>query len=301
MTSTASSTSARRASEPSAGLAVLATGLRKRYGTRQALAGVDLHVDRGELVALLGPNGSGKTTTIEILEGFRTPDSGTVRVLGEDPATAGRRWRSRLGVVGQDSDDRAEVTVSEAVRDTARCYPDPVDPDGVIDAVGLRQQADVRVRRLSGGQRRRLDVARGIVGRPELLFLDEPTTGWDLRARHDFRDLCRRLRAAGTTILLTTHDLHEAAALADRVVVMLGGRVLAEGTPDTLGGQDARTPVVGWTVDGVEHGRRTPAPTALVSRLAAAVGHGGEIPDLCVTRPGLEDVYLALVGPEDVR
>jgi len=279
--------------------AVHVRGLRKRYGDKQAVAGLDLDIDHGEIVAVLGPNGAGKTTTVEILEGFRSRDGGDVRVLDADPVTGGHAWRARIGVVAQDSRDQAELTVAESVRHTARYYPRPADPDAVVDAVGLTAKAGARVRALSGGQRRRLDVALGIVGRPELLFLDEPTTGFDPQARREFWDLVGALRASGTTILLTTHDLAEAAYLADRVAVVRGGTVVADGPPEALGGRQARVPLVSWTQDGAARAERTTAPTALVAQLArTAAGADGEIADLRVTRPTLEDVYLELVGAD---
>ncbi len=285
---------------PGAAPVVHVRGLRKRYGDKQAVTGVDLDIHAGEIVAVLGPNGAGKTTTVEILEGFRSRDAGEVRVLGEDPATAGRAWRARIGVVAQDSRDQAELTVAESVRYTARYYPDPADPEEVVAAVGLTAKAGSRVRSLSGGQRRRLDVALGIVGRPELLFLDEPTTGFDPQARRTFWDLVTSLRTAGTTILLTTHDLAEAAHLADRVAVVSDGAVVATGTPETLGGPDARVPLVSWTQDGAAHSERTATPTAFVARLAATrAGADGEVADLRVLRPSLEDVYLGLLGHPD--
>jgi ABC-2 type transport system ATP-binding protein len=291
---------ARAPGAPGGPAAVRVRGLRKRYGDKQAVDGLDLDIARGEIVAVLGPNGAGKTTTVEILEGFRDRDGGEVSVLGTDPAGAGRAWRARIGVVAQDSRDQADLTVAESVRHTARYYPAPRDPDEVVAAVGLADKARARVRSLSGGQRRRLDVALGIVGRPELLFLDEPTTGFDPQARRVFWDLVRSLRAAGTTVLLTTHDLDEAAHLADRVAVVRDGRVVAEGTPETLGGPEARVPVVAWTADGVARTRRTGSPTALVAELAAtAAGPDGEIADLRVTRPSLEDVYLGLLQEDD--
>ena len=281
--------------------AVRVRGLRKRYGTgrggsQDALTGLDLDVARGEIVAVLGPNGAGKTTTVEILEGFRDRDGGTVAVLGEDPRRAGRAWRARIGVVMQDSRDQSELTVTEKVRATAATYPDRRDPEEVIAAVGLAEKAQARTRGLSGGQRRRLDVALGIVGKPELLFLDEPTTGFDPRARRSFWGLVTRLREDGTTILLTTHYLDEAAHLADRVVVVRDGAVVAEGTPDTLGGPEARTPLVAWDDDGVRRTERTERPTAAVARLIAAAGPDREVPGLSVTHPTLEDVYLSLIG-----
>lgn len=268
-------------------------GLRKRYGDKQAVDGLDLTVSQGEIVAVLGPNGAGKTTTVEILEGFRERDAGEVRVLGEDPGTGGREWRSRFGVVLQSGQDLAEATVGELVRHFALFYPSPRDPEQVIDAVGLREKERTRARQLSGGQRRRLDVALGIVGRPELVFLDEPTTGFDPQARRSFWDLVAGLRDEGATILLTTHYLEEAEALADRVVVVAGGRVVAEGTPAELGGRTARRAVVRWTEDGGPRELRTDTPTAAVAELARRLG---EVPGLQVLRPTLEDVYLALVA-----
>ncbi|WP_125773539.1 ABC transporter ATP-binding protein [Antribacter gilvus] len=293
----------------SSGRAVRVRGLRKRYGTpragfKHAVAGLDLDIDRGEIVAVLGPNGAGKTTTVEILEGFRERDAGEVAVLGQDPAHAGRDWRARLGVVTQESRDLGELTVAETIRATARYYPAPRDPDDVIAAVGLGEKARTRVRSLSGGQRRRLDVALGIVGGPELLFLDEPTTGFDPQARRSFWDLVESLRDGGTTILLTTHYLDEAAQLADRVLVVHDGALVAEGPPGTLGGAEARTPVVRWTQDGEPRSERTERPTELVARLAReTAGPDGEVPGLQVTRPSLEDVYLDLIGaaPETTK
>ncbi|MFC8798794.1 ABC transporter ATP-binding protein [Promicromonospora sp. NPDC057138] len=282
-------------------LAVRVRGLRKRYGNpragyKDAVAGLDLDVAPGEIVAVLGPNGAGKTTTVEILEGFRDRDDGAVEVLGQDPRRAGRAWRARIGVVMQDSRDMSELTVLEKVRAAAASYPDARDPGEVIAAVGLAEKARARTRGLSGGQRRRLDVALGIVGRPELLFLDEPTTGFDPQARRSFWDLVTGLRESGTTILLTTHYLDEAAQLADRVVVVRDGVVVAEGTPDTLGGPAARTPVVAWDDGGVRRTERTDRPTSAVARLIAAAGPDSEVPGLSVTRPTLEDVYLSLIG-----
>ncbi len=276
-------------------VAVRVRGLRKRYGSHQALDGVDLDVARGEIFAVLGPNGAGKTTTVEILEGSRSRDAGEVTVLGEDPATAGRAWRARLGVVLQEARDLTELTVAETVLATARYYQAPRDAGEVIAAVGLEESAGKRVRALSGGQRRRLDVALGIVGRPELLFLDEPTTGFDPEARRASWDLIRSLRDDGTTILLTTHYLDEAAQLADRAAVISDGRVVALGTPDTLGGAEARTPVVRWLDGGRPRAQRTTTPTALVARLVAEAGPGREIDGLTITRPSLEDIYLDLI------
>lgn len=275
-------------------LAVEVHALAKAYGGIPAVDGIDLQVQRGECFALLGPNGAGKTTAIEILEGYRARDSGDALVLGHDPGRPTGTWRSRIGIVLQTATDNAELNVHEVVSHFAHYYPSPRDPESVIEAVGLSEKRKTRTRNLSGGQRRRLDVALGIIGRPELLFLDEPTTGFDPEARRDFWELIRRLRADGTTILLTTHYLEEAEHLADRVAVIADGRVVAEGAPSSLGGREAGDAVVSWrTPDGVQTSR-TAEPTRLVSELAAQ--YGGEIPELTVRRPSLEDVYLALVG-----
>ncbi|WP_225752975.1 ABC transporter ATP-binding protein [Actinotalea sp. Marseille-Q4924] len=274
--------------------AVHVRDLSKHYGTKRAVDGLDLTVHAGEIFAVLGPNGAGKTTTVEILEGHRRRDGGEVLVLGEDPGTAGRAWRSRIGVVLQSSDDHAELTVRELVHHFARYYPSPRDPEEVIAAVGLTEKARTRTRQLSGGQRRRLDVALGIVGRPELLFLDEPTTGFDPEARLVFWDLIAGLRDEGTTILLTTHYLDEAEHLADRCAVVRDGRVVALDVPARLGDRAQRDAVVLWSEDGVRREERTAAPTAFVAALAGRLG--AEVPDLEVRRPTLEEVYLALIG-----
>ena len=271
--------------------AVDVTGLHKRYGDKLAVDGLDLHVDEGEIVAVLGPNGAGKTTTVEVLEGYRHRDSGRVTVLGEDPQAAGRAWRARVGMVLQDVAVGSESTVEELVAHYALFYPAPRDPDEVIAAVGLQDKAKTLIRRLSGGQRRRVDVALGIIGRPELLFLDEPTTGFDPEARRQFWDLILTLKAEGTTILLTTHYLDEAAQLSDRAGVIAGGRLIDIGAIDEIGGQDARIPVVRWRDGGVLHEERTTTPGAVVARL-------GEPDALEVIRPSLEDIYLDLVGAQ---
>lgn len=282
------------------GPAISVTGLRKTYGALRAVDGLDLEVSAGECVALLGPNGAGKTTTTEILEGYRHADGGEVRVLGEDPARAGRDWRTRLGIVLQSSRDLGDVTVREAVSHFARYFPAPRDPEDVIAITGLAAKADDRAGRLSGGQRRRLDVALGIVGGPELLFLDEPTTGFDPAARRDFWGLIETLQQDGTTILLTTHYLEEAERLADRVAVIASGRIIAQGTPATLGGRDNGVATVSWQEGGVPRSETTPTPTAFVAALTARLGVGsGEVPGLEVRRPGLEDVYLDLIGQHD--
>ena len=275
-------------------LAVSIRGLRKTYGDKTAVDDIDLDIRRGEVFALLGPNGAGKTTTVEILEGYRDRDAGQVDVLGQDPATAPRSWRCRLGIVLQTSAENAELTVEEMVRHFALYYPDPCDPDEVITAVGLDEKRRSRMRALSGGQRRRLDVALGIVGNPELLFLDEPTTGFDPQARRDFWELVRSLRTGGTTILLTTHYLDEAEQLADRVGVIAGGRIVALDTPKQLGGRSAHRARVRWDEDGAAREESTQTPTRLVGELAGRFG--GEVPGLQVVRPSLEEVYLSMIG-----
>ncbi|GAA4979919.1 ABC transporter ATP-binding protein [Yinghuangia aomiensis] len=274
--------------------AVRVRGLRKAYGSHTAVDGVDLDVRTGEIFALLGPNGAGKTTATEILEGQRGRDAGEVAVLGEDPARAGAAWRARIGIVLQESKDFAELTVAEIVRHFALYYPAPRDPDEVIDAVGLADKAGSRTTQLSGGQRRRLDVALGILGDPELLFLDEPTTGFDPEVRRRFWDLIAGLRADGTTILLTTHYLDEAEHLADRVGVLAAGRLVDVDTPARLGGRHLAPATVRWTEAGAPQEIATDAPTAEIAALSARFG--GEVPGLSVYRPSLEDVYLTLIG-----
>ena len=273
--------------------AISVRGLRKSYGSVQAVDGLDLDIARGEVFALLGPNGAGKTTTVEILEGFRHRDAGSVAVLGTDPARADRRWRARIGMVLQLTSE-PELTVAEMVRQFAGYYPRPRDPAEVIDLVGLGRLAGRLAHQLSGGQRRRLDVALGIVGRPELLFLDEPTTGFDPEARRQFWDLIRRLAADGTTILLTTHYLAEAEALADRVGVMAGGRLAAFGDPASLGGRLTEDALVSWDCAEGRQSVRTRLPARVVVELSGQLG--GDVPGLTVTRPSLEDVYLELIG-----
>jgi len=269
-------------------------GLRKRYGTTTAIDGIDLDVARGEVFALLGPNGAGKTTTVEILEGYRRRDSGTASVLGEDPAEASRNrpWRARIGIVLQLTTE-PELTVAEMIRQFAGYYPRPRDPGEVIELVGLAGLEGRRAHQLSGGQQRRLDVALGIVGRPEVLFLDEPTTGFDPEARRQFWDLIRRLAEDGSTILLTTHYLEEAEALADRVAVLAAGQLVALGEPATLGGRAASDAQVSWDTPDGRRTVSTTEPARVVVELAAQYG---DLPGLTVTRPSLEDVYLQLIG-----
>jgi ABC-2 type transport system ATP-binding protein len=280
-------------------MAVRVRGLTKRYDGRAVVDGVDLDIRTGECVALLGPNGAGKTTTVEILAGIRRRDGGTVEVLGTDPATASRAWRSRVGVVTQTTGEGNALTVRETVDHFATYHAQPQETASLLDAVGLAEKAGSRVDRLSGGQRRRLEVALGVQGRPELLFLDEPTTGLDPQARRHFWMLIQGLRDQGTTILLTTHYLDEAAHLADRVGVIAGGRLLEVAAPAALGADLRREATVRWLEDGAPREVVTAEPAALLRDLLA-VTPTGEIPDLTVTRPGLEDVYLRLVGtPSD--
>ena len=271
--------------------------LRKVYGDVVAVDDVSFDVAEGECLALLGPNGAGKTTTTEILEGYRKPDGGTARVLGVDSASGGLSWRAQLGIVLQADRDLGDLTVREAVTHFAGYFPDPRDPDEVIAAVGLTEKAKARNSKLSGGQRRRLDVALGIIGRPKVLFLDEPTTGFDPAARREFWDLIAGIKADGTTILLTTHYLEEAEHLADRVAVIARGRIVAMDTPTRIGGRADGTSIVSWSEGGVDRTEQTANPTQFVLDLSARFG--GEIPSLQVHHPTLEDTYLALLKSQE--
>ncbi|WP_010205547.1 ABC transporter ATP-binding protein [Salinibacterium sp. PAMC 21357] len=273
--------------------------LRKTYGSFAAVDSVSFEIQRGETFALLGPNGAGKSTTIEILEGYRDRTGGSVKVLGVDPGKGRLDWKARLGIVLQSSGESGNVTVREQLTHFAGYYPNPRKVDEVIASVGLEEKAGTLIRKLSGGQRRRVDVALGIIGNPELLFLDEPTTGFDPEARQQFWQLIRSLKADGTTILLTTHYLDEAAQLGDRAGVIAGGKMIDIGAIDEIGGQEARTPIVRWrdsdtaTGRGAVHEERTHSPGAVVASLMAA---GAEPAGLEIVRPSLEDIYLQLVS-----
>lgn len=272
-------------------------GLKKSYGDVHAVRGVDLEIAQGEIFSLLGPNGAGKTTTVEILEGYRNRDAGSVSVLGFDPQTRGeqsRNWRNRIGIVLQTSADAGDLTVLETIKHFSGYYSNPRKVDEVIHAVGLVEKADALIRNLSGGQRRRLDVALGIIGSPELLFLDEPTTGFDPEARRAFWALIKQLRSNGTTILLTTHYLDEAEALADRVAVINKGVIVEVSTPGELGGRATSQATVQWRDGDSIKSEKSDNPTALVAQLSARFG--GDIPELVVSRPSLEDIYLEMIG-----
>ena len=278
------------------------SGLRKSYGSTHAVDGLDLAIEQGEIFALLGPNGAGKTTTVEILEGFRDRDAGEVKVLGFDPATKGRTgqaWRDRIGIVLQSTSDAGDLSVKETVAHFAKYYANPRDVDEVVNAVGLAEKSKELIRTLSGGQRRRLDVALGIIGAPELLFLDEPTTGFDPEARRAFWALIKNLRDSGTTIVLTTHYLDEAEALADRVAVINRGLIVEVSTPALLGGRATSLATVSWLSENGPQSERTDNPTALIKKLTE--GFKGEIPELTVRRASLEDIYLEMIGGADVH
>ncbi len=296
--------------------AISVAGLVKRYGDHDVVAGLDLEVQQGEVFAFLGRNGAGKTTTTEILEGYRTRDAGSVSVLGEDPASAGASWRAKLGIVLQESRPLGALTVKETLRLYAAYFPQPRPVAEVIALVGLDEQADQRAGRLSGGQARRLDVAVALIGRPQLVFLDEPTTGFDPEARRQFWSVITGLRDLGTTVFLTTHYMDEAQVLADRVGVLRGGRLAALGTPAELqalrgdveirfslppGLSPTDLPTLSAGVSPAAGACRleTTAPTADLAVLCGwAEQRGIELPDLAVTRPTLEDVFLAIAGDD---
>ena len=305
-------------SADAADIAIEVCGLRMSYDGVEAVRGIDMRVSRGEIFALLGPNGAGKTTTVEILEGHRKRTAGDVSVLGEDPDRADRWWRSRVGVVLQTSRLEPQLTVRECLELYAGYYPAPSSVQEVIELVGLKKRSEVRCGQLSGGQQRRVDVALALIGNPELVFLDEPTTGFDPSARRSAWEMIDGLRQLGKTVFLTTHYMDEAEALADRIVVLKGGEIVAEGTPVTLGGRDRAAYQITFTLPpGVAIGElptEAGSPSALgeagkliieteqvMPTLRALSGwameHRYDIPDLLVRRPALEDVYLALTEP----
>jgi ABC-2 type transport system ATP-binding protein len=294
-------------------------GLVKRYGSLEAVAGIDFEVRRGEIFAFLGPNGAGKTTTVEILEGFGRRTEGQVSVLGHDPATAGGAWRDRVGVVLQESEPEPGLTVRECLAMYAGFYRAPRDVDETIALVGLTAKAGTLGNRLSGGQRRRLDFALALIGDPELIFLDEPTTGFDPSARRAAWEVVAGLRQLGKTVFLTTHYMDEAESLADRITVLSAGRIVAEGTPQTLGGRDHMATAISFTLPDRVRARELPpvlSPLAEPGPAGAIVLHspsplahlrmlgdwalrlGFDLPDLDVHRPTLEEVYLSLTGAD---
>ena len=280
--------------------AIEVQGLRKAYGEREAVQGIDFEVRRGEVFGLLGPNGAGKTTTVEILEGYRSRSAGHVSVLGHDPADRDPDLRARMGIVLQSSGIYQYLTVRESVAHWAGFYPRPRDVDEVISIVGLEGSVDQRANKLSGGQQRRLDLALALVGDPELVFLDEPTTGFDPAARRTAWGTVKSLKELGKTVLLTTHYLDEAQALADRVAIIKDGRILVEGPPSSLGAGSGRSLVSWRREDGERETRETDDPTALLHELTgAALARGERLEDLSVTRPSLEEVYLELTAEAD--
>jgi ABC-2 type transport system ATP-binding protein len=279
--------------------AISVRGLRKSYGALEAVRGIDFEVARGEVFGLLGPNGAGKTTTVEILEGYRSRDGGEVAVLDQDPATAGGAWREWIGVVLQSSAMYETLTVEETLRLFAGYYERPRPVDEVVELVGLGEKRGDRVRRLSGGQRRRLDFGIALVGDPELIFLDEPTTGFDPRARRQAWETIRGLRGLGKTILLTTHYLDEAEQLADRVAVLAQGRIVASGTPAELTGS-VRATEIRYRENGREVVVETDEPTRVLNELTGrALAERRELDGLQVRRPSLEEVYLSLTEEKD--
>jgi ABC-2 type transport system ATP-binding protein len=299
--------------------AIRVAGLRKRYGRLEAVDGLDFEVAEGECFALLGPNGAGKTTTVEILEGYRDRDAGEVEVLGFDPRAGPRELRERVGIVLQSSGHFRELSVTEVLDLFGGYYPRPRATAEVVELVGLGDKAGARIKTLSGGQQRRLDLALGLVGDPDLLFLDEPTTGFDPSARRRSWELIESLRDLGKTILLTTHYMDEAQSLADRVAILAAGRIVASGTPDSLGGRDEGEAQIAFRLPGgatladlpdglaaraaVDGGRvvlRTGEPTRSLNLLTGwALARGEELDALTVTRPSLEDVYLRLTAAQE--
>ena len=276
--------------------AVRVRGLTKSYGAHEAVRSIDFEIQPGEVFGLLGPNGAGKTTTVEILEGYRKRDAGEVEVLGEDPQQAGKEWRERLGVVLQSSSLYPALTVRESIETFGGYYRERRDPGEVIEIIGLEEKADARVRTLSGGQKRRLDLGLALVGKPDLIFLDEPTTGFDPGARRSAWETIRNLRALGTTILLTTHYLDEAEQLADRVAVLREGKIVREGSPAELTGETTLTEIR-FRRNGEVVVEQTTEPTRRLRELIEEAG-GAELAELEVRRPTLEDTYLRLIGDD---
>jgi ABC-2 type transport system ATP-binding protein len=298
-------------------VAVVVEGLRKSYGALEAVRGVSFQIKEGEVFALLGPNGAGKTTIVEILEGYRRASAGTVQVLGMDPQKGGRRYRERIGIVLQQSTTEPYLTVEEILRQRTYWYPHPTSVDQVIAMVGLEDKRHARLRTLSGGQQRRLDLALALIGDPDLIFLDEPTTGFDPGARRASWGIIRNLCSLGKTVLLTTHYMDEAQHLANRVAVISAGVIVAEGPPDSLAGRDRAAAQIRFSVpDGLSTGDLPPVaadfvadmgtgelvietcePTRVLAQLTGwATGRGLELPNLSVTRPSLEDIYLELAA-----
>jgi ABC-2 type transport system ATP-binding protein len=277
-------------------------GLRKAYGDLEAVRGIDLEVRRGEVFAFLGPNGAGKTTTVEILEGYRERSAGEVSVLGEDPERARRSWRERIGIVLQSCRLDPYLTVTESLSLFAGYYSSPRPVGEVIEAIGLEGEAGTRTGKLSGGQQRRLDVGMALVGDPELLFLDEPTTGFDPSARRQAWEAIAGLRELGKTVFLTTHYMDEAQHLADRVAIIAGGEVVARGTPEDLGERDSQPAMISYRLGGEEVRVETATPVKTLNELTGrALAEGLELEALEVSRPSLEDVYLELTAPEAER